>query len=201
MIGTLVETFGGRVRMTPVETSVAVVFVSIPTVTKGDLVRKLGLLIVEINIAQGSDFAAGQGTSHRPIFFDRIGAAAYYGFDISRDEIMGPAVRNRFLVLFEPPARLRFGLDVATQAARTARRNLTAIADRAAPRIRPDAPEVTAAALEAILQNAPASRRIEVVDVGGTLQANGCPYVAGQKAEHQPLLYLAELRRRRPADL
>jgi hypothetical protein len=97
-------------------------------VIKGDLVRKLGLLIVEINIAPGTTFVAGQGTSHKPIFFDRIGDAAYYGFDIARDTILAPAVRNRaFLVLSEPPGRLRFGLDVATQAARTARRDLSSV--------------------------------------------------------------------------
>lgn len=97
-------------------------------VIKGDLVRKLGLLMVEINIAPGTSFAAGQGISHKPIFFDRMGDAAYYGFDISRDEILSPAVRARaFLVLYEPPGRLRFGLDIGTQAARTERRDLSAV--------------------------------------------------------------------------
>lgn len=97
-------------------------------VIKGDLVRKLGLLIVEINIAQGTTFVAGQGTSHSPIFLDRIGDAAYYGFDIARDAILAPGVRNRvFLVLYEPPGRLRFGLDVATQAVRAGRRDLAAV--------------------------------------------------------------------------
>lgn len=101
--------------------------------------------------------------------------------------------------LFSKAEQTVFG--ILHRLAQTMRPFGVATADRAAPRLRPDAPSETAAALEAILQNAPASRRIEVMDDTGTLQAIGCPYVVGQKPEHQPLAYLTDLRRKRPADL
>lgn len=88
-------------------------------VIKGDLVRKLRLLIVELNVATGSDYVRGQGTTHEPIFMGHIGDAVYFGFDISRDAIMAPSVRDKaYVVMYEPPGRLRFGLDTATQSQR-----------------------------------------------------------------------------------
>jgi len=82
-------------------------------------------------------------------------------------------------------------------------------AEQGAARLRPDAPEVTAAAFEAILQNARVSRRVELVDDDtGDLQGLGCAYVAGAgarnaapRADRQPMSYLAALRSKRPSDL
>lgn len=70
-----------------------------------------------------------------------------------------------------------------------------------APRLRPDAPTATAATLEAILQNAPASRRIELAEGSDAPEALGCAYVAGSRPEYQPMAYLSDLRRKRPSDL
>lgn len=93
---------------------------------KGDLIRKVGLPLIEINIAAGNDFQRGQGTTYAAMMQGRINDAAYFGFDVARDTIMAPAVRDRaFLVIYEPPGRMRFGLDIATQANRVARRDHT----------------------------------------------------------------------------
>lgn len=91
---------------------------------KGDLIRKLGQPLVEINIATGTGFIRGQGTTYEAKMQGQIGDAAYFGFDVSRDAIMAPALRDRaFVIIYEPPGRLRFGLDTATQAARVSRRD------------------------------------------------------------------------------
>jgi len=84
-------------------------------VIKGDLVRKVGLFILELNVATGSDYVRDQGITHEPIFMGRIGDAVYFGFDISRDAIPSD---KAYAVMYEPPGRLRFGLDIATQSHR-----------------------------------------------------------------------------------
>lgn len=93
-------------------------------VIRSDLVRKLELPILVINEAVGATWQKGSGKDHEAVFFGRLGPdVAYYGFDVSRQHIV-TTVRNRaFLVLYEPVGRLRFGLDVATVATRSARRN------------------------------------------------------------------------------
>lgn len=93
-------------------------------VIKGDLVRNIGLPIVEINIAVSANWQPGQGTVYQPVFFGRAGDAAYFGFDVVRSTVLAPATRDRaFLVIYEPPGRMRFGLDVGTQARRLGARN------------------------------------------------------------------------------
>ncbi len=83
-------------------------------VIKGEVVRKLRDPLVEISIASGEAWAPDTAESHPPVFFGKIGRdAVYYGFDISREYVLSPSVRGRaFFAIYEPPARLRFGLDV-----------------------------------------------------------------------------------------
>jgi len=98
-------------------------------VIRGDIIRKLGQLIVVVNEAPGTSWQSGQGVNHSPAFFGRIGRdIAYYGFDVSRDRLLSQNVRDRvFLLLYEPPGRLRFGLDVANATVRRQRRDHQAI--------------------------------------------------------------------------
>lgn len=93
-------------------------------VIRGDIIRKLGQLIVVINEAAGQSWTEGQGTDYEPVFFGRVGAdVAYYGFDVSRQHILSQGVRDRtFLVLYEPMGRLRFGLDIGSVQVRQQRR-------------------------------------------------------------------------------
>ena len=98
---------------------------------KGDLIRKVGLPLVEINIAAGSNFQRGQGTTYPAMMHGRIADAGYFGFDVARDTIMAPALRDRaFVVIYEPPGRMRFGLDITTQAARVTRRDHASLRGR-----------------------------------------------------------------------
>lgn len=94
-------------------------------VIRGDIVRKLGQMVVVLNEATGERWESGKGKDHAPVFFGRIGRdVAYYGFDISRRHILSDAVKKKaFLVLYEPMGQMRFGVDVATAAVRRARRS------------------------------------------------------------------------------
>jgi hypothetical protein len=98
-------------------------------VIRGDIIRKLGQLVVVVNEAPGTTWQSGQGVNHFPVFFGRIERdIAYYGFDVSRDRLLSRNVRDRvFLLLYEPPGRLRFGLDVANASVRRERRRHQAI--------------------------------------------------------------------------
>jgi len=98
-------------------------------VIRGDIIRKLGQLIVLVNEAPGTSWQSGKGVNHSPAFFGRIGRdIAYYGFDVSRDRLLSENVRQHvFLLLYEPPGRLRFGLDVRTATVRRQRRDHQAI--------------------------------------------------------------------------
>lgn len=89
-------------------------------VIKGEIVRKIGLPLVELNIALTNEWEADSGRKIEPTFFGQIGDAVYYGFDISRDELVEPANIDRaFLAIYERPGRIRFGLDVATHKTRS----------------------------------------------------------------------------------
>jgi hypothetical protein len=93
-------------------------------IIKGDIIRKIGMPIIEINIATGPNWSPNSGQVFEPKFFGLAGDAAYFGFDVARSTILSPATRDRsFLVIYEPPGRIRFGLDVGTQARRLAVRN------------------------------------------------------------------------------
>lgn len=92
-------------------------------VIKGEVVRKLSDPIVEISIADSNGWDVETAIPHPPVFFGKIGRdAVYFGFDISWDEIMSDALRDRsYFAIYEPPARLRFGLDVGNADIRFAR--------------------------------------------------------------------------------
>ena len=94
-------------------------------VIKGEVVRKLNEPLVVVSIAQGSAWEPDTATDYNPVFFGKIGRdAVYYGFDISREYVLSDAVRERaYFAIYEPPARLRFGLDVGTATIRAARPN------------------------------------------------------------------------------
>ena len=107
-------------------------------VIKGEVVRKLGDPIVAVSIARnGAEWDPGSAQNHDPVFFGKIGRdAVYYGFDISRDYLMEPNIRNRaYFAIYEPPARLRFGLDVGTATIRAAR---PTVPDLAMTMVKPD---------------------------------------------------------------
>lgn len=95
-------------------------------VIRGDIVRKLGDPVLAINIAEDGDgFKVGEGRDLAPAFVGKIGGdTSYYGFEISREEVLDPALEDRvFFVIYEPAGRLRFGLDVGSLAVRQARRD------------------------------------------------------------------------------
>ncbi|MFO0401943.1 MAG: hypothetical protein ACK52P_09585 [Alphaproteobacteria bacterium] len=102
-------------------------------VIRGDIVRKLRRPILEINFAaQPNTFVPYGGQRHEFVFRGSLGPEiAYWGFNVSRQAVQ--AAGNRcFFVIYEPMGEFRFGLDVATAAARNARRNL-ALANPAFP--------------------------------------------------------------------
>ena len=95
-------------------------------VIRGDIVRKLGDPVLAINIAEEDDgFKVGKGRDIPPSFVGKIGGdTSYFGFEISREEVLDPSIENRvFFVIYEPAGRLRFGLDVGSLAVRQARRD------------------------------------------------------------------------------
>jgi hypothetical protein len=89
-------------------------------VIKGEIIRKIGLPLVALNIAVTDTWAPDSGRQIDPTFFGQIGDAVYYGFDISRDELVDPTNIDRaFLAIYERPGRIRFGLDIATHQRRS----------------------------------------------------------------------------------
>ena len=94
-------------------------------VIRSDLVAKFEMPIVNLNIATGSTWQSGSGVDHEPVFSGKVTRdIAYYGYDVSREFILGPVLARTFLVIYEPPGRLRFGLDVATASVRQGRQNI-----------------------------------------------------------------------------
>lgn len=96
-------------------------------VVTGDLVRRYADLMVAANhqvIPQGGVWKASRGTTTHPVFAGVIGdATAFYGFDLSVDEVRATA-DHRYFILYEPTNRFRFGLDIATRNTRRTRRRL-----------------------------------------------------------------------------
>ncbi|MDH3294696.1 MAG: hypothetical protein OER95_10310 [Acidimicrobiia bacterium] len=91
---------------------------------RGDIVRKLGQLIVVLNEATSTTWKKGDGTNHHPVFSGTLGDdTAYYGFNIGRAKVMANK-NSMFFVLYEPMGRLRFGLDIATASVRRKRFSL-----------------------------------------------------------------------------
>lgn len=100
-------------------------------IIRGDIVRKLDDPVLAINIADDRNgFEAGKGRNLSPSFVGRISRdLSYFGFEIAREDVTAPAMRDRvFFVIYEPAGRLRFGLDIGTAAVRHARRDERAIA-------------------------------------------------------------------------
>ncbi|MDP5220205.1 hypothetical protein Q5Y75_23725 [Ruegeria sp. 2205SS24-7] len=92
-------------------------------VIKGEVVRKLKDPLVVISIAAGDEWDPNTAEDHDPVFFGKIGRdCVYYGFDVSRDFITSDPIRDRaYFAIYEPPARLRFGLDVGNTGIRASR--------------------------------------------------------------------------------
>jgi len=87
---------------------------NVVVVIKGDIIRKLGQVIVVLNIANTTQWVRGQGKDHEPAFSGQIDSdTAYYGFDVSLEHIRNN-ISKAFFVMYEPAGRLRFGLDIAT---------------------------------------------------------------------------------------
>lgn len=94
-------------------------------VIRGDVVRKLGDPILELNIASGKKFKPNAGEQHEPIFSGKLGTEiAYFGFDISLKKLQQEPDKT-FFVIYEPLGRLRFGLDVANTRVRKERRDMS----------------------------------------------------------------------------
>ena len=87
---------------------------------RGDIIRKLGGIFVEMNEATSDTWKKGSGVDHEPVFSGMIGDdVVYFGFSVARAHVL--ANLNRFFfVIYEPMGRLRFGLDIGTA---TVRRN------------------------------------------------------------------------------
>jgi hypothetical protein len=80
---------------------------------------------VVLNVAAGGTWQSGSGNDHEPVFSGKVTRdIAYYGYDVSREFILGQVLQRSFLVIYEPAGRLRFGLDVATAAVRQSRQNI-----------------------------------------------------------------------------
>jgi hypothetical protein len=91
---------------------------SLIVVIRGDIVRKIGLALLELHIAESEEWTAGSKQTFEPQYSGMLGEdTLYYGFDISSEEVQKKSDRA-FFVIYEPPGRLRFGLDVADKAAR-----------------------------------------------------------------------------------
>jgi hypothetical protein len=96
---------------------------NVVVVIKGEVVRKLKDPIVEISIATGKEWKPATAESHPPVYFGKIGEeTVYYGYDVSRDDLLDPDIRDKaYLAIYEPPGRLRFGLDVGSETVRRTR--------------------------------------------------------------------------------
>jgi len=94
-------------------------------VIRGEVVRKLGHPILEINIASGRKFKPNAGQQNMPVFSGTLSPEiAYYGFDLSLSTL--ESNRNKaFFVIYEPLGQLRFGLDIANAEIRNQRRDLS----------------------------------------------------------------------------
>jgi hypothetical protein len=100
-------------------------------VLRSDLVRKLVMPILVINEAESATWEKDKGINHEPVFFGTLGPdVAYYGFDVGREHIVETVRDRAFLLIYEPPGRVRFGLDIATVAVRQARRDTKAESQR-----------------------------------------------------------------------
>lgn len=94
-------------------------------VIHSDLVAKYEMPIVNLNIATGSVWQSASGVDHEPVFSGKVTRdIAYYGYDVSRELILGELLARTFLVIYEPPGRMRFGLDIATASVRQSRQNI-----------------------------------------------------------------------------
>jgi hypothetical protein len=93
-------------------------------VIRSSFVAKLDLPIVELNKASGTKWVSGAGVTSPSVFSGKITRdIAYYGFDVSREDVTGPDRLKYFLVIREPMGRLRFGIDVSNATVRQARRD------------------------------------------------------------------------------
>lgn len=102
---------------------------NIVVVIKGDVVRKLDNPLMVIDISANPDEWDGDPTGgSEPVFWGKIGRdVMYYGFDVSIDFLMSPANKPRaYFVIYEPPGRMRFGLDIGNYTVRRERGALSA---------------------------------------------------------------------------
>lgn len=91
---------------------------------RGDIIRKVGQLIIVLNEATSATWKKGDGTNHHPVFSGTLGDdTAYYGFNVGRAKVLANK-DSIFFVLYEPMGRLRFGLDIATASVRRKRFSL-----------------------------------------------------------------------------
>jgi len=89
-------------------------------VIKGEAVRKLDQPILRIDLSRTQEWTESPQRSDYPQFSGKLrGDTAYYGFNLTLATLLKRDRLNRsFFVIMEPRGRLRFGLDVATRAAR-----------------------------------------------------------------------------------
>jgi hypothetical protein len=94
---------------------------------RGELARRFPGFMVALNrqtIGSGG-WSASAGTTLDPLFWGSIGDdIRLFGFSISVSEVRNHA-GEYFLIVYEPPGRLRFGLDIQTWARRRNRRSFT----------------------------------------------------------------------------
>lgn len=100
---------------------------AVALVIRGDIVRRypglLGACNRQVIPARGR-WVRDRGTTTPAAWTLRLGTDALaFGFDIAASTIRA-APDEFFFLLYEPPGRPRFGLDIATYAVRTARRTL-----------------------------------------------------------------------------
>ncbi len=101
---------------------------AVALVIRGDMVRRYPGLLGACNrqtIPRGGRWKHDRGTTVPAAWTLRLGTDALaFGFDLAANTIRS-APDEFFFLLYEPPGRPRFGLDIATYAVRTARRNFS----------------------------------------------------------------------------
>jgi hypothetical protein len=128
---------------------------------KAELVRRYPELLVAVNrqqIPSNGRWKHDRGETFEPLFFGKLGSdVAYFGFDLTLTDLQ-QRLNETYVVIYEPPGRFRFGLDIASYARRAARANYAKTALPFATATLATQPRLaTSATLQAVLTHEPAA--------------------------------------------
>jgi hypothetical protein len=94
---------------------------------RGELARRFPGFMVALNrqVVGTGGWSPTAGTTSDPLFWGALGQdTRFFGFAIGASQV-GTHAGEYFLVIYEPPGRLRFGLDIQTWSRRMERRSFT----------------------------------------------------------------------------